>query len=382
MKSFRPSPLGSAANFPSTVPTAMLRWALPGAVAWLALLLLGGCAMFRPDPAASRFVPTVFTPATSVAEQSPLDPALLLRPTCPFTLGPGDQLDIELIGDRTTRTSVEVGPDGKIYFYLLPGLDVWGLTLAQTRALILEQSKTYLKKDQSVVITLRSIASQRVWLIGRFNNPGLYPLSGPMTLLEAIAQAGGPANTATGSSPDTAGSANADLSHSFVLRQGQMLPVDFRRLLQEGDLSQNIYLQPDDFVYLPPTTTQTVHVLGAVTSPRAISFNGQSTLVQSIASAGGTLPYAHLENVAILRGSLTDPQIAMVDYQAILRGTAPDVILAPRDIVFVPDSPDRGIKRYANLILETFVRTIGVYEGSRAVSQTNVPLQVNVPITP
>src|SRR5277367_1905104 len=60
--------------------------------------------------------------------------AELLRPASePFTLGPGDSIEIEIVGQPITRAITAVGPDGKIYFYLLPGLDVWGLTLDQTR---------------------------------------------------------------------------------------------------------------------------------------------------------------------------------------------------------------------------------------------------------
>jgi len=53
----------------------------------------------------------------------------------------------------------------------------------------------------------------------------------------------------------------ADLKHSFVLRQGKLLPVNFNRLLNEGDLAQNIYLEPDDFVYVPAGTARDVYVL-------------------------------------------------------------------------------------------------------------------------
>jgi len=348
------------------------------ASAWL----LGGCTTAGPAPLAAQFVPATFNRTTPAAEARTVEPALLQAPTTPFTLGPGDRLDLELIGDPTSRTSVEVGPDGKIYFYLLPGLEVWGLTLPQTRALILEKAKMYLKKDQGVAITLRSVSSQRVWLIGQLNSPGLYPLSGPMTLLEGLAEAGGPTTESVGGGPGNGRISGADLSRSFVLRRGQLVPVDFRRLLQEGDLAQNIYLQPGDFIYLPPLTLRTVHVLGAVATPRAVTFSGRVTLVQTIATAGGTLKDAHLDHVAIIRGSLAQPQIAVVDYQAIIRGTAPDILLEPHDIVYVPYGPYRTLGRYADLILETFARTVGVYEGSRAVSRNNVQVGVNVPIGP
>src|SRR5207244_2181047 len=64
----------------------------------------------------------------------------LLRPGQNFfTLGPGDRLEIEILGNPNSRVLTPVGPDGKIYYQLLPGLDVWGLTLGQTRELVEQQ---------------------------------------------------------------------------------------------------------------------------------------------------------------------------------------------------------------------------------------------------
>src|SRR4051812_31327515 len=161
-----------------------------------------------------------------------------------------------------------------------------------------------------------------------------------------------------------------------------MLPVDFQRLLREGDMSQNIYLQPDDFVYLPSGRVGNVHVLGAVNTPRSIDYANRMTLLQSVAQAGGTIKEAFPSQVAIVRGSLSQPQVAVVDFNAIVHGQAPDIALEPQDIVYVPHSPYRVLNRYVDLILETFVRTIGVNEGARAVSDRAIPLGVTVPLGP
>src|SRR5256885_4326430 len=67
------------------------------------------------------------TNLTSVATTNQLNPEWLKAPTNRFTLGPGDRLEIEILGDTATRGTNAIGPDGKIYYYLLPGLDVWGL---------------------------------------------------------------------------------------------------------------------------------------------------------------------------------------------------------------------------------------------------------------
>jgi protein involved in polysaccharide export with SLBB domain len=316
----------------------------------------------------------------STPESARLDPVLLQTPTEEFTLGPGDRLEIEFVGDTASRATAEVGPDGKIYFNLLPGLDVWGLTLAQTRALIAEKSTSFLREKPDVSITLLEVASKRVWVLGNVNQPGILAMSGPLTLLAAIAESGGP--TAADETDGTRGprSVSADLRRSFVLRRGERLPVDFQRLVGEGDLSQNIYLRPGDFVYVPSASASTVHVLGAVSQPGAVYSGDHLTLIQTIASAGGPTREAYLTHVAVVRGSLSQPTVSVIDYQAVLKGAAPDVELEPRDIVYVPYSPYRTLNRYVDLILRTFVQTVGVNEGAAAVnSDSRATVGVNLP---
>lgn len=359
-------------------------------LAGLAIMcLLAGCAG-TPGPSPETAPVAALTTAVPETETRSADSMLLRSPDEAFTLGPGDRLDIELVGDVSTRSRVVVGPDGKIYFYLLPGLDVWGLTLPETQTLISKELQRYVRQKQPVSLTLRNVESKRIWLLGRLGTPGVYPITGPTTLLEGISLAGGPlsassfASLASASGVGLKGATDeaADLSRSFVIRQGRLLAVDFNRLLREGDLSQNIYLQPDDFVYLPSAAAQEVHVLGAVTQPRTVNFVNQLTLVQAVANAGGTIKDAYLSHVAIVRGSLAKPQIAVIDYQAVVRGRTPDVQLEPHDIVYVPYTPYRTLKRYADLILDTFVRTVGVNEGARAVSGSVAPVGVNVPVNP
>lgn len=362
------------------------------AFALVAALLASGCATFKwhksPPPAAAA---TASFAPTPVADLPPLDPALLQRPNTEYRLGPGDQLDIEILGDVDTRTTTTVGPDGKIYFYILPGIDVWGLTIPQAREKIATGLQRFIREKQPVSVTLKSADSQRVWVLGRLNKPGVYPLSGPTTLLEALAQAGGlsprsamsslAGPVAMASAAGTSASDEAaDLSRAFVIRQGKLLRVDFKRLLRDGDLSQNIYLQPDDFVYLPAGSGGTVHVLGAVFAPRAVETTSQPTLVRAVAEAGGTIKDAHLSQVAIVRGSLSQPQVAIVDLDAIMHGRAPDIALQEQDIVYVPFTPYRILTRYVDAILDTFVRTVGVNEGARAITRQAVPVGVNVPV--
>jgi len=374
----------------------------------LSLLLIGGllcalagCSSTPPDRRAVHEGYTDFSkaapPSPSVAHTRTLKPVVLtnqvpndlLHPADSlFTLGPGDIVELEIPGIPTSRALSTVGPDGKIYFSLLSGVDVWGLTLEQARQKLDKELTNYIK-DREITIALHTVSSRQVWVLGRLNRPGVYPLPGPTTLLEVLTLAGGTArSTAQNSTADL-----ADLRHSFVIRNGQMLPVDFDRLLREGDLSQNITLQPDDFIYVPSTLSQEVYVLGAVLAPRAVPYSDPMTLVSAVSAASGMARFdiplgqdngpftcdAYLSHVAIVRGSVSRPQIDVVDYQAVVKGRAQDVRLEPGDIVYIPNSPYTNLKRYFNIIMNTFVTTVAANEGIRA-GGSKVNVGVSVPI--
>jgi len=171
-----------------------------------------------------------------------------------------------------------------------------------------------------------------------------------MTLLESISAAGG---LLSRGGPGAGGAEDlADLRHSFVVRDGQLLPVDFDRLIKQGDMSQNIYLQPDDFVYVPSAVSGEVYVLGAVRVPRPLRTAEAATLISAVANVGGTIKDAYITHVGIVRGSLSQPKIAEVNYKAIV-GESPDVRLQPQDIVYVPFSPYKNLVKYTDLILTT-----------------------------
>jgi protein involved in polysaccharide export with SLBB domain len=183
----------------------------------------------------------------------------------------------------------------------------------------------------------------------------------------------------------------ADLRHSFVMRQGEFLPVDFHRLLREGDMSQNIYLQPDDFVYVPSALDQEVFVLGAVRFPRALPYTERMTLLGAIAGANGAVkidwlsmtysgiaPDAYLSHVAIVRGSLAQPQVTVVDANAIMKGRALDVPIEAGDIIYIPNAPFSTVKRYFNLIVSTFISTVAANAGLQAGGSQSVGVSIPV----
>ncbi len=357
------------------------------------LLVVTGCRTRGPkfDPRATAGFDAEFS---SAGLTNRIDPAMLKASTDPFRLGPGDVIEIETLGEAKSNVIVPVGPDGKIYYNLLPALSVWGLSLAETRALVQREMAKFNRAMPELVINLRGVASKRVWVLGEVNSPGVYSLATPTTLLDALA--------ASGSSPGAQSSANggnggngggdatgrggrgiddgtADYSRSFVLRNGKRLPVDFDRLLKGGDLTQNIFLEPDDFIFVRPVELANVYLLGAVGAPQMFPYRRDLTVSDLLITAGGTVKYAQAGRVVIVRGGLTDPKICMVDYLDIVTGRQVNVRLQPGDIVYVPYSPFRRLAQLVEDVVDQFVRTIAVNEATFIVTDRENPVTITAP---
>jgi len=293
----------------------------------------------------------------------------------PFRIGVSDGVEIEQLGVSNTRQECRVMPDGMLYYQAIPGLKVTGMTLPELKTK-LQTSLLEFYRNPQVSIILRSISSQHIWVLGRVNASGLYPLTGPTTVLEAISRAGGLFTSRFSGTTEEL----ADLRHSFLVRNGEFLPVDFYKLLREGDLSQNVYLHSGDYLYIPSALTNEVYVMGAVQSPKAVGFKDQITLVSAVAEAKGLLPAAYAQRAVIVRGSLVAPTVATVNFNRIITGKDPDVILQPRDIVWIPNSPWDRVETYTKMILNTFTRTVAANEGSHAASPTATNIKPYIPI--
>jgi protein involved in polysaccharide export with SLBB domain len=358
---------------------------------WILACLLVGCRSAPPRLAltGARLEPVSTAAPSSASKLARLDesaftqvaPTNALRsewlqpPTNLFRLGPGDVITIENLGEPAAgATTAVVGPDGKIYYSLLPGISVWGLTLTETKELLEKELSRFTRVKPELSVTLRTVGSKRCWILGSVTAPGVYSLATPMTLLEAITLAGGPVAT-----PGSA-SGMPDLRKSFVLRNGQPLPVDFTALLTRGDFSQNIYLQPDDLVYLKASPVPDVYVLGAVRAPTVLPYSDRLSLLSAIAAAGGTIEYANVWHVAVVRGALTAPRIALVDYRAIRRGAALDVRLEPGDVVYVPFVPFRPLAVLAQAVVRQLALQLTANAAYDLVYPNAFPVAPGVPV--
>jgi len=115
--------------------------------------------------------------------------------------------------------------------------------------------------------------------------------------------------------------------------------VNFERLFMHGDLSQNVTLEPGDYLYFPATTSGEIFVLGQVGLPGPVAYDPGVSALSAIISRGGFTERAWTARVLVLRGSLDNPVAYKVDISRALTGDAPNFALQPGDLVYVSDQP-------------------------------------------
>jgi protein involved in polysaccharide export with SLBB domain len=210
-----------------------------------------------------------------------------------------------------------------------------GLTVDEFRDRLNQELGRFRRAPQAFVVPV-AYNSKKYFVLGKVSQRGAFPLNRPMTLVEAVAQAGG---METGLAADRSMIELADLSQSFVMRNNQRVPVDFEKLFAQGDLSQNIPLEPNDYIYFPAAGEKMVYVLGAVGTPGAYVYNTATGALGAISARGGFSDRAWKKKVLVVRGGLGRPETFELDATAVLTAQAPDLKLQPKDIVYVSERP-------------------------------------------
>jgi polysaccharide export outer membrane protein len=239
-----------------------------------------------------------------------------------YVIGAADALEIQVWDNKDLSQTVFVRPDGKISLPLVGEIQAGGRTVQQLQDALAE-AYTKTVKGANVTVIVREIKSRPVYFIGGFVKPGVEQLTRDLTLLQAISIAGGLLPTADG-------------DNGFVLRGDRRIPIDFTKLVQKGDVSQNLKLEVGDSVVVP--VADAVYVHGEVRTPGAIKSTGDLTVLKAIAQVGGVTPLAATGRVEILRSQGEKKERIKVDLDKMMSAPAgtPDMRLKPNDIVFVP----------------------------------------------
>ncbi len=308
-----------------------------------------------PVPAQETNAPTALTNAPT-ATPAPTVPSWRDR----YTLGPGDILNFSLYGrPELDRSQIFIQPDGCISYLQAQNIHADGLTIDELREKIeAELGKTY--KNPRVSVAPFELHSKKYFILGKVVDKGAFSMDRPITILEAVAKARG---IETGLFEQNTVEL-ADLPRSFLVRGNKRLKVDFEKLFFEGDLSQNIELEPGDYLYFASANTNEVYVLGSVNSPGVQGFTPKMTVISAISEREGFTKDAFREHVLVVRGSLNEPKVFVIDADDILHGRAPDFPLEPKDIIYVSDHPWKLADDLLDTAISAFIQSAVTTWGS------------------
>ena len=290
-----------------------------------------------------------------------------------LTLGPGDTVDIFMFGrPELSRTNVVVGPDGRLSYLQLQGMSAMGLTIDELRARFDDELAKFYVTPRTIVVPA-SFNSKKYFILGKVVTEGAFVLDRPLTIIEAVARAKG-FQTGAGELSSTE---VADLSRSFLVREGKRVSVDFEKLFHQGDLSQNIPLEPSDYLYFAAAAPNEIYVLGEVLTPGIVTVGSAPSLLPVLSARGGFTPRAWSKKVLVVRGSLKEPQAYAVDAPAILAGRTPDFKLQPGDIVYVNARPWIKVEELLDIAAQSFIEAaVTAWAGEY------VPALITEPILP
>ncbi len=252
----------------------------------------------------------------------------------PYRIGSGDRFNISIYGEpELTIKNGVVKPDGTLTISMVGDVKVSGMSINHAMNRISSKLKKYMEKP-IVSLIPSEFRAQTYTILGKINKPGNYPVHEHSKLLDTLADAGG---FSIGIFKDNTVEL-ADLEHSFISRGKKILPVNFVELVSKGNPLHNIPLKDKDYIYIPSSLNTELYMLGEVKTSGYYGYRENMTLTQIVSHAGGYLSTGNINKIAIIRGSISDPSVYLVDFEKILEGNALDFKLQPYDIVFIPKS--------------------------------------------
>ena len=204
-----------------------------------------------------------------------------------YIIGPNDNIKIILYGNKNKEHDLKVTRDGDIFIPEIGPLYVSGLTFDNLKSLVQETINSQMIGTQ-VSITLGSLRSINVFVLGAARKPGMYSISALSTLTNAIFKSGG---------IDISGS----LRNIKLKRNGATISnFDFYDLLLNGDTSKDTRMMQGDVVFIEPIG-KTSGIKGLVNRPAIYELNKNENLGHLLKYSGGLKPKANLKKAEITR---------------------------------------------------------------------------------
>ena len=292
----------------------------------LAVLLCSALAVSLAAPAFAQYSgpPSDTGPQAAPAATVTTDRRLLYPPLRDLQLGPDDLIAIHLFGQGDYSPQVRIGTDGTALLPLIGVVQLSGLSVTQAEELIarkLESGGFYIAPQ--VTLQLVEGPNAVITVVGEAH--GNVPVTGSRRLLDVLSTVGGLPGSA---------------SHIITIQRPgveQPIVVDLGTDPLHSALA-NIPVYAGDTIVV--ARIGVVYMIGSFKTPGTISLTPYAplTLMQATALSGGPAFEAKYDDLRIIRTIGDRRTVIKLDIKAVLYGKAPDPILQPNDIVFLPNS--------------------------------------------
>jgi polysaccharide export outer membrane protein len=258
-------------------------------------------------------VPTTFAPASDIPVPSN------------YVIGPGDTIELQLIGDSAGYYPLIVGRDGVVNLPELGPLAVAGLSYDAAKEKIEQQVSGQMIGTRANV-SIGALRSIQVFVMGEAERPGSYTVSGLSTMTNALFASGGVREIGS-------------LRMIRLMRSGKLVrQLDLYDMLLRGDTSGDARLLPGDVIFIPPVGP-TVTASGEVRRPAIYELKDGDTAAELLKVAGGLTPEADARTARVERVADRRERTAMtLDLSG---GPGLDTRLQSGDVVQVDAIRDR-----------------------------------------
>ncbi len=274
-----------------------------------------------------------------------------------YTVGAGDVLQIVVwdhpeiaasMGTAQSQASTRPGDPasgfvvdqtGDLTFPYAGTMRVAGLRIEEVQKRLSGLLGKYFVKPQ-VTVRMASYRAHEIYVDGEVRSPGVVAINDvPMSLYEAIARAGGFADT-------------ADQSDLILVRGGASHRIDLTRMIASGLTPSRLYLKPGDLLRVVARDENDVYVMGEVNKPISAipRRTGRITLADALSQAGSVnATTADAAQMFVIRGALNgSPQVFHLDGRSpVAMLVAKEFDLQPKDVVYVDGN---GLVRFSRVL--------------------------------
>jgi polysaccharide export outer membrane protein len=243
-----------------------------------------------------------------------------------YVIGPQDVLSIAVFDQADLGGKYSVELDGSFTFPLIGRVQAGGMTIRDFEAELKNRLADGFFRNPQVTVAIEQYRSQRVFVTGEVRNPGTYPLTGDMTLIEALAKAGSTTQNASDEVLVVRGGRGAQGAAQPDGEGRETVRINLQQLQSGAAATENLGLRDGDTIYV--ARAELTYVLGQVKNPGSYPIRSDTTVLQALSLAGGVTPTGAMNRTRIIR--------AKDGGKAEIKAKLTDIV-QPGDTIMVPE---------------------------------------------